>query len=324
VLSYFKSQQPATVLAFFLFFVIIKIPFFLSGTIIPVAGVQNLWNTIGLIAAGSFVFNFLLAQFCLLIQAFWFNYLFQKADYNETSTMIPALYFSMVTSLLPQFNQFSIYILIGFVLLAVFQTLLSITIKENAKLDCFNLGMLGGILIILNAQFLFFIPFLFLMLYAIKPFRFNEYMMLFFGLLFPLYTAGSISYLFDLEITINGFFISSFQFFRFNNDIFNAVNLILTAVYLLMAFVSLRGIMYSTGFKRRKNVNMLVFFFIGITLTVLFCNKLDEAVLSLFFIPISVFLTLFMLRLRNKKWSEIFNAIFVIVTFITNIVRVFK
>lgn len=321
MLSYFKSQQPTTVLAFILFFVIIKIPFFLLEKTIPIANVQNLWNSIGLIASGSFMVNFILAQICILAQAIWFNYLFHKADYNETNTMIPALYFTLLTSLIPQFNQCSIYLLIGFVLLAIFQTLLTITTKDNAKLDSFNLGVLSGILVMLSAHFLFFLLFLFLMLYAVKPFRINEYIMLLFGILCPIYIVISISYLLNVELNINGFYITSIQFFKFDKNILNTIVFCTTAVYVMFSFVSMRGIMYSTGFKRRKNINMLVFFFLGLLVTILFSNNLDETLLSLLFIPISVFLSLFMLRLRNKKWTEIFNAIFVIVIFVTNIVR---
>jgi hypothetical protein len=324
VISFFKSQQPATILAFLLFFCFIKIPFFLLGNTIPIAKIDNFWSTVGIIVNNHFLINFLLAQICLLIQAIWFNYLFHKADYNEHSTMIPALYFTLITSLIPQFNQFSIYIIIGFILLAIFQTLLTITTKDSAKADSFNLGILGGILVIVNAHFLFFLPFLFLMLYSVKPFRINEYLMLLFGIFSPFYFAISISYLLDYGINVQQFLITSVSIFKFERDILNSIVFITTAFFVLMSFVSLRGIMYSTGFKRRKNVNMLIFFFIGMVITILFSNDADETVLSFLFIPISVFLTLFMLRMRNRKWTEIFNAIFVFVTFITNIIRVFK
>ncbi len=323
MISFFKSQQPATILAFILFFIFIKIPFFLFGKIVPIANIDNLWNSVGLIANTSFIVNLLLAQICLFTQAIWFNYLFHKADYNENNTMIPALYFSLATSLIPQFNQFSIYLLIGFILLAVFHTLLTITTKDSAKVDSFNLGVLGSILVIINAHFLFFLPFLFLMLYAVKPFRVNEYIMLLFGMLFPFYFALSISYLFDCDINVQQFIVTSIKTFRFERNIFNFIVFVLTAIYMIMSFVSLRGIMYSTGFKRRKNVNMLIFFFIGTTITIVSSSNLDETTLSFLFIPVSIFLALFMLRLRNKKWTEIFNAIFVLVTFITNLVRVF-
>lgn len=69
---------------------------------------------------------------------------------------------------------------------------------------------------------------------------------------------------------------------------------------------------------------MLIFFFVGIVLLILFSGNLDVTVFSLLFIPVSIFLTLFMLRIRKKRLGEILNAIFVIVIFVTNIVRLFK
>jgi len=102
------------------------------------------------------------------------------------------------------------------------------------------------------------------------------------------------------------------------------INLISASVMLLFSFVSLRGIMYSVGFKRRKNLIMLIFLFLGLIATVLFSGNLDETTLSLLILPIGVFLSLFMLRIRKKQIGEILNAIFVIVIFVTNIIRIFK
>jgi energy-converting hydrogenase Eha subunit C len=283
-----------------------------------------MWSSIGLLLADSFILNVLLAQVCLLLQAIWFNYLFHKADYHEGSSMIPALYYALVTSLISQFNTFSIYTLLLFILLGLFQVFLLITIKESAKIECFNAGFLAGLLVVFNIHFIVFVPFLFLILYAIKPFRFNEYLMLLFGIIFPIYIAAGISYILNIEINANIFSLANYSVFHFHNNIFNAISFLLTAAYILFSFISLRGIMYSTGFKRRKNLNMLIFFFIGMVITITFSGHLDETVFSILFIPVSTFLTLFMLRIRKKRLGEILNVIFVLVTFITNIVRIFK
>ena len=324
MLSFFKSQQPITVLTFIFFFICIKIPFAFSGATVTIIDVKNLWGSIGLLLSGNFFLNFIVAQLCLLGQAIWFNYLFHKSDYHEGSSMIPALYFTLVTSLIPEFNVFSIYVILLFLLLMLFQTFLLITVKENTRLECFNAGVLGGILVLINLQFVVLVPFLFLILYAIKPFRINEYLMLLFGILFPVYIAMSVSYVFDLFMSINNFTINLFDFSQLFRSIPNAINFILTGIYLLFSFVSLRGIMYSTGFKRRKNLNMLIFLFIGLVATIMFSGNLDETVFSLLFIPVSIFLTLFMLRIRKKRLGEILNVIFVSVIFVTNIVRLFK
>ncbi|MDB5227276.1 MAG: hypothetical protein JWN78_1469 [Bacteroidota bacterium] len=324
MLSYFKTQRSTTIFVFVLFFILLKIPFFISAKLVPVANVQNLWNAVGILLSGSIFLNFLLAQVCLLLQAIAFNFLFHKANYHEGNSLIPGVYFVLVTSLIPQFNEFTVYIILGFILLWMFQTLLLITIKESTRFECFNLGFTGGLLVILNAHFILFIPFLLAMLFVMKPFRFNEYLMLLFGILCPVYLALSVSYLSDLTLNIGAFSLSKFHFFRFQRNVFHAIDFILTAAYLLFGFISLRGIMYSTGFKRRKNINMLIFFFIGMVTTVLFCGDLDETAFMLLAIPVSIFLSLFMLRIRKKKLGEILNAIFVVTIFILNLIRIFK
>jgi hypothetical protein len=323
VLSYFKNQQPTTIIVFIAFFVGLKFIFLFTGSH-PVAHVENLWSEAGVFIPNPIFINFLLAQICLLLQAVAFNFLFHKANYHEGSSMVPALYFVLVSSILPQFNVLSIYVIINFFLLLMFQVLLVIAIKESCKFECFNLGFIGGGLTILNAHFILFLPFLFFILYVIKPFRFNEYLMLFFGIFTPIYIALGVSYLANLDINLAAFALSRFHFFRFQKDVFSACILILTACYLLFSFVSMRGIMYSTGFKRRKNINMLVFLFIGLLVTLLFSGNLDESALSALFIPVSIFLALFMLRIRKKKLGEILNTIFVVAIIVINLIRIFK
>lgn len=324
MLNFFKSQKTTTVLGYIFLFILLKIPFILSLPSTDIAAVQNLWNKTGAILGNFTLINFLIAQICLFTQAIWFNYLFHDADYHQQSTMIPALYFALLTALLPQFNVLSVYTIYNFILLALFHTFLSITGKEKAKQECFNIGILTGVLLIINVHFLLLLPFVFIILYAIKPFRINDFLMATFGFLFPIYLALGISYVVAYPIDFNIFLRSNFYFLRLENNVLQLINLISASVMLLFSFVSLRGIMYSVGFKRRKNIAMLIFLYLGLTATILFSGNLDETALSLLILPIGVFLSLFMLRIRKKQIGEILNAIFVIVIFVTNVIRIFK
>ncbi|MFN8283030.1 MAG: DUF6427 family protein [Chitinophagales bacterium] len=324
MLSYFKVQQPFSFILFVAFFIGIKLPYFLHLQILPIMPVQSWWTDIGLFFPSSAFLNVCLAQLCLLAQALWFNYLFNQADFHESNSLIPAVMFAIVTAILPEFNQFSIYMATSFLLLFLFQIALNINSRESAKLESFNLGLIGACLALVNVHFILLIPFLFLMLYALKSFRISEYIMLLFGILFVFYFAIGISYVADVSLNIDDLSLRIFYLFQFKKDTYNIILLILTAVYLCFAFVSLRGIMFSTGFKRRKNVNMLILFFIGLVITLTFARNADESILSILFIPVSVFLTLFMLRIRKKRLGEILNIIFITVTIVTNIVKFFK
>jgi hypothetical protein len=324
VISFFKSQHISTILVFLLLFFCIKIPFLLSGTLVPVTAIQQIWGTTGLLFEDSTRFNLLLAQVSLLAQAFWFNYLFQKADYHEQNSMVPALYYALISALLPQFNVFSVYHIIALVMLAIFQTLLSVSGKEHTKIYCFNLGVLAGILYLIYPHFLFFLPFLFAIMFVTSNAKFSDYVLLIFGVLFPLYLVFSVSYITQTELNLNSLSVLDLRHFTFQYNMLNAIVLGITALYLLFSFVSMRGIMFSAGIRRRKNVNMLIVLLLGTLLTLLLNDNADETAGMLLFIPVSLFLVLFMLRIRKKRLGEILNVIFVLVTFVTNIVRLFK
>jgi len=322
VLAFFKSQQPISVLAFFLFFVVLKIPFFFIPTP-AIAEVQSIWQFEPIVSLNS-TLSIVLAQVCLLLQALWLNRMFHQADFHEGNSLIPAIYFALLSSLIPTFNVFSIYTLINFILLAIFQVFLSITSKDNTRVECFNVGFFAGLLVLFDVNFSLFIPFVFIILYAIKSFRLNDYIILFFGIFFPIYLALGISYIAFISINADVWLVENFNLIKINYDIFNLVSLSMTVIYILFSFVSMRGILYSVAFKRRKNLNMLIFLFIGIAVTTLLSGKLDETAFSLLLIPVCIFLTLFMLRIRKKRLGEILNAIFVIVIFVTNLIRLFK
>lgn len=324
MISYFKSQQPTTVIVFLLFFLLVKIPSLFSGAHYPIYPLVNLWGRIGIFFPDSSILSLSIGQACLLMQAIWFNYLFNKADYNEVNSFVPAIYFTLITSLLPAFGVFSIFTIIGFLLLAIFHTLLLITMKENNKLECFNLGVLAGVLILLDAHFVFLLPSLVVILYILSPFKFNHFVLLFFGILLPGYTAVSLSYITDTGLDFGALSVFRFYLFQPKASMLNIAALAVTVSYLLFSFVSLRGIMFSAGIRRRKNVNMLILLLLGISAVILFNHRQNEAVLSYLFIPVSIFLTLLMLRIRKKRLGEILNAIFVLVIFVTNIVRIFK
>lgn len=321
MISAFRSQQPTAIALFILLFLFVKLPFVLmdAPSMLPL---QNVWFRAAYIPAAHPVVAFLMAQLCLLGFAVWFNYLFHQADYHEGSTMLPAVYFTLVSSLLPAFNFFSIYHVVVLLCLLLFQVLLQINSMESARAESYNAGFIAGGILLLFPGFWLFLPFLFVILYVLKPFRFNEFLLLLLGVLTPLYLGAGIAYLADAEWDASVFWTTLFYRFDAHVDPLNLTVLILAGAYLLFSFISLRGILFSVGFRRRKNVNMIVWYFLGI-LAVLGGNMLlGLPLLALAWLPVSVFLTLLLLRIRRKKVPDILHAAFVLTIFIINILRI--
>jgi hypothetical protein len=324
VLSYFKSQQPAAIVLFILLFGMLKLSFLPGQPVLDIVPAEGGWFRAGSFFADSPRASFFAAQVCLLAQAVWFNYLFHKADFHESNTMLPAVYFSMVTSVLPVFNFFSIYHLLIFLFLLLFRVLLQINSMESASAESYNAGFITGLLILLMPGMVLFLPFLFVILYILKSFRISEFILLLAGVGTPLYLAAGIGYLFDLNWHPSIYWSALFYPFEPVSNLYDTILLLVSATYLLFSFISLRGILFSVGFKRRKNVNMIVWLFLGLALVAAGNGKMGLPVLALLCLPVGTFLALLILRARRKKVPEILHTVFVLTIFIINILRLVR
>jgi hypothetical protein len=81
--------------------------------------------------------------------------------------------------------------------------------------------------------------------------------------------------------------------------------------------------MYSTGFKRKKNVSMLIVLIIAMSIILVLSGRHAPDILQIVFIPAAVLLSLLMLRIRNKKLGEIFNAVYIAIILAVNLLRIF-
>jgi hypothetical protein len=225
---------------------------------------------------------------------------------------------------LPAFNFLSIYHLLIFLFLLLFRVLLQINSMESANAESYNAGFITGLLILLMPGLVIFLPFLFVILYMLKSFRISEFILLLPGVGTSIYLAAGIGYLFDFNWHPSIYWSALFYPFEQVSDIYDTILLILSGTYLLFSFISLRGILFSVGFKRRKNVNMIVWLFLGLGLVVAGNGKLGLPVLAVLWLPVSTFLTLLILRARRKRVPEILHTVFVLTIFIINILRLVR
>lgn len=321
MLSFFKSQQPVAIVFFIILFGILKLTFFIGPPDAARAMMGGSWMWSAQLFLNLAAISCLMAQACLFMLAAWFNYLFHQADYHESNTMLPAVYFTLVTSTLPVFNYFNEFHLLLFLFLWLFRVLLQINSLESAKAESFNAGFVYGAIILLMPGVVLFLPFLFIILYILKSFRFHEFVLLLLGVITPIYLAAGVGYLLGYTWDPSVYRIGIFYPFDIQLDVFDRIILVLTGLYLIFSFVSLRGILFSVGFKRRKNVNMTIWFFLGMVAVVLGNARLGMPVLALLWLPVSIFLTLLILRVRRKKAPEILHTVFLLTIFIINILR---
>ena len=201
MIGIFKQKNPGNTLVLFVYALILKFPAFLRP---QPALRQNedhylynwLINFLEPLRLAPILYA-LLAFIFLLIQASLLNRIFNNAKMLPRPTFLPAMSYILITSLLPEWNQFSSPLLINTLLILFFYrtTLLYNTPKPSYAV--FNLGLLMGLVTMLYKPAIVFVLLIPLTLFIMRPFRIREWLIGLFGVTIPYYFLGVILFLSD-------------------------------------------------------------------------------------------------------------------------------
>ncbi|MET0636386.1 MAG: hypothetical protein ABWZ25_10195 [Chitinophagaceae bacterium] len=188
----FKQKNPFNLLVLLILGVVIKLPMF-SNPRAPAMrpGDGVLYDAILRFldpASRSFTILYPLLAFALLfIQAVWLNNFVNNQRMINKPSYLPGMSYLLVTSLLPEWNQFSPPLLVNTILLLVLSWLFSTYNKANAKGLIFNIGVALGIAGFLFISSLTFVLWVLLALAVMRPFRITEWLICLLGITTPFY-----------------------------------------------------------------------------------------------------------------------------------------
>jgi hypothetical protein len=320
VLQFLKSRSFSSVFFLIIFFILIKIPFFLWYDFDTITQ-QTIFENLRIFQFHSKEISFALAQLLILFQAIWLNNLFQKSDFHNSNGIIPAYIFIIISSTVSSYNFFNQYHLINLLLLLIYNIFLSIFHQESAKNQAFNLGFTFGLCTTIFPNAIVFLPFILLIFYNLKRFVLKEIILIIIGFTFVWFLVFAFIYLLEIDIT-NPF---NFYFYKLNfihqNNFYLILPIAISILYLGFSFISLRGIMQATSVKRKKSVGLIIYFLIGLAILIAFSSFYLIHSYTLIFVPITIFISLLMLRIRKPKIAETLNLIFALTIFIIHVIQ---
>jgi hypothetical protein len=126
----------------------------------------------------------------VFIQALLFNRVFNLQKMFPRLTDLPAMAYLLVTSLLPQWDQFSAPLLINSILIAFFYRVATLNAYKEMLAPVFNLGMLLGLSMLLFKPAVLLIFLFMASMLIIRPFYIREWLLGLMGILTPYYFAG--------------------------------------------------------------------------------------------------------------------------------------
>lgn len=304
--------------------VLLILPFLIGGYIALgystglISGVQSInLGFFGVVSSTSFI-TASLSSLLLFLNAYLINLTFNKNGFYDRNIFIPSLLYVVLMSFYHSFYAMDgLLIAHTFLLLCLIQ-LFKLSQNEDGRSSVFNAAFFAGISAIVHPPIIMILPFLFIMVWSIRPFVLRESLLLITGFGIPLIYGGI--YLKWLDTSINLQMLKQATDYEIHKINF----LITTGIFMLMLVLSLIGIqtkMKNSSIRFKKLVKILwVFVLIGAVFGVsdyIFFGQIER--FSFILLPIPFFLPY---SFTSKTWGKIASILFYI-TFAYSIVKFF-
>jgi hypothetical protein len=192
VIGIFKQKNPTNILLLLVFGILIKLPMFLSprpAISRPADGIlyEGILDFLKPTGQDFPALYSLLAFAFLFLQAIMLTQFINSQRMMNKVSYLPGMAYLLITSLLPEWNQFSSPLLINTILLLVLSGLFRIYNLPNARGTIFNVGLALGVAGFIFVSSLTFIVWILLALAIMRPFRLNEWLLCILGITTPFY-----------------------------------------------------------------------------------------------------------------------------------------
>lgn len=195
MVALFYKRSPLSPILLFFFAVAVKLPLFLyphpldpllfKGT--PLVYFID-WVQ-GLVRNSSWVFSMLTFLF-LFAQALYLNYFFNRHKMTSRTTDLPGMSYLLLTSILPEWCQFSGPLLINFLILFLLSSLFESYASADTRRSLYNVGFSLGLGIFIYPPALLLTVWFLLSLLIIRPLRLQEILISLLGVITPFYFLG--------------------------------------------------------------------------------------------------------------------------------------
>lgn len=148
--------------------------------------------------ASVFTFTYPFLAFSLLfLQAFLLTKFINNQRLMNRANFLPGMAFMIISSFLPEFNRFSAPLVTSVLLFYIFSQMFKAHSQKFSKEHIYNSGLLIGLATMFFFPAIFFIAWAVIALLTLRPFKLNEVLLLFIGLITPYYFYGIFLFLTD-------------------------------------------------------------------------------------------------------------------------------
>jgi hypothetical protein len=195
LVALFYKRSPLNPVLLFFFAIAVKLPLFIYPPSIDVSILKGTplfyfvqWVQL---SSGKPLYVFSMLTFLILFaQALYLNYFFNRNKMTTRNTDLPGMSYLLMTSLLPEWSQFSAPLIINFLVLFLLSSLFESYHSADTRRTLYNMGLAMGLGIFIYPPALLLTGWFLLSLVIIRPVRLQEIIISLLGILTPFYFVG--------------------------------------------------------------------------------------------------------------------------------------
>lgn len=320
MIAFFDNRKPTTIAAFTMLFIVLKLFVFFGASLLEGRKYFLEAQPYNLLISSS-IASFVLGSIIIFIIAFAINISLNSSNlFSNKRNYIGAALFVLLTSIEYPLHVFGSYSSILVALAVVYFILLNSSKVNRPSDSFFYLGILSGLLFLLDHELLIYLPFIILAANAITVVSIKDFFKWIGGLISPFIWYFGLVYLISPEVSPFQKFYFDFSFIQFN-PIFRVNVAFFTLLFysLFLLFVTTSNIS-KLSFGHRKLVGMNIFLLVGAYIFLLINGSVNTTSFILLLFP-SVALGSFNVLTMSKKWNiDIIHFIFVVLIVLNNYV----
>ncbi|HAL95371.1 MAG TPA: hypothetical protein DCP55_05370 [Chitinophagaceae bacterium] len=195
MVALFYKRSPFNPVLLFFFAIAVKLPLFIYPQAIELSSFKGTplfyfvqWVQL---SSGKPLYIFSILTFLILFaQALYLNYFFNRNKMTSRNTDLPGMSYLLMTSLLPEWSQFSAPLIINFLVLFLLSSLFESYHSADTRRTLYNMGLAMGLGIFIYPPALLLTGWFLLSLVIIRPVRIQEIIISLLGVLTPFYFWG--------------------------------------------------------------------------------------------------------------------------------------
>lgn len=303
MLQLFRNQRPATFFILLIIGVVSRFSIFIF-TYIDALSLPTLKTGAGVSVALSTV--------VVLLQAFWLNHIFTKAQIISEKTVLPALIWILLTCIPHSYLYLDWHHLYASLLILFLNIIYPVTQGAITLRDSFHLGLISGFLAVMYPPFSVFLPFGLIIVYIKNPPSVRAYLLYIMGIASTIIWSLSFVYIADYSFYWLEAFQQLFPWLQVSVSLYEILTWIVLGLFFIGGIVGLLSTVSVASAKKKKDVWTLLILISGLVLVTLISFNQLESSLVYIFLPMSYAVSVSLLIIRKKKFAETLFAIFAI------------